>query len=145
VPLPGIGGAGGPAGRQDAGVGPGHHGKVFEGEVGSELPALLGALDHLGNHLEQAYLGGLHGGSSREREPLVCLCNFSPVVGKDHRVGLPRAGRWVEVLNTDDAAYGGSDVPDMGVVGAEELGWVGQPASARMTLPPLATVWLTPS
>jgi 1,4-alpha-glucan branching enzyme len=79
------------------------------------------------------------------RAALVCLCNFSPVVGKDHRVGLPRAGRWVEVLNTDDAAYGGSDVPDMGVVGAEELGWVGQPASARMTLPPLATVWLTPS
>ena len=79
------------------------------------------------------------------RAALVCLCNFSPVVGKDHRVGLPRAGRWVEVLNTDDAAYGGSDVPDMGVVGAEALGWVGQPASARMTLPPLATVWLTPS
>ena len=57
---------------------------------------------------------------SREREPLVCLCNFSPVVGKDHQVGLPRAGRWVEILNTDDAAYGGSDVPDMGVVEAEE-------------------------
>ena len=79
------------------------------------------------------------------RAALVCLCNFSPVVGKDHQVGLPRLGRWVEVLNTDDAAYGGSDVPDMGVVEAEALGWAGQPASARVTLPPLATVWLTPS
>jgi 1,4-alpha-glucan branching enzyme len=81
---------------------------------------------------------------SREREPLVCLCNFSPVVGEDYRIGLPRAGRWVEVLNTDDAAYGGSDVPDLGVVEAEALGWAGQPASVRVTLPPLATVWLTP-
>ena len=61
------------------------------------------------------------------------------------RSGCPALGRWVEVLNTDDAAYGGSDVPDMGVVVAEELGWAGQPASAQVTLPPLATVWLTPS
>jgi 1,4-alpha-glucan branching enzyme len=81
---------------------------------------------------------------SREHEPLVCLCNFAPVVGEDYRVGLPRAGRWVEIMNTDDAAYGGSDVPAVGVVEAEELGWAGQPASARVTLPPLATVWLTP-
>jgi 1,4-alpha-glucan branching enzyme len=82
---------------------------------------------------------------SKTGEPLVCLCNFSPVVGEDYRVGLPRAGRWVEILNTDDAAYGGSDVPAIGVVEAEELHWTGQPASARVTLPPLATVWLTPS
>src|SRR5512132_302635 len=82
---------------------------------------------------------------SREREPLVCLCNFSPVVGNDHQVGLPRAGRWVEVLNTDDAAYGGTNVGNMGVVESEAIEWDGQPASARVTLPPLATVWLTPS
>jgi 1,4-alpha-glucan branching enzyme len=82
---------------------------------------------------------------SREREPLVCLCNFSPVPRSEYRIGLPQVGRWVEILNTDDAAYGGSDVPDMGVVEAEALGWAGQPASARVTLPPLATVWLTPS
>jgi Alpha amylase, C-terminal all-beta domain len=61
------------------------------------------------------------------RAALVCLCNFSPVVGKDHRVGLPRAGRWVEVMNTDDAAYGGSDVPDMG--------WSGRRSSAGSVSP----------
>ena len=81
------------------------------------------------------------GNASRAGLPVQLLARG----GQGPPVGLPRAGRWVEVLNTDDAAYGGSDVPDMGVVGAEELGWVGQPASARMTLPPLATVWLTPS
>jgi 1,4-alpha-glucan branching enzyme len=67
-----------------------------------------------------------------------------PSVSRDYRIGLPTVGRWVEILNTDHAAYGGSDVPDTGVE-AEALGWAGQPASARVTMPPLATNWLTPS
>jgi hypothetical protein len=45
VPLPGVGGAGGADGRRDAGVGPVEERWVFEGEVGAELPALLGAVD----------------------------------------------------------------------------------------------------
>jgi 1,4-alpha-glucan branching enzyme len=63
----------------------------------------------------------------------------------DYRLGLPTAGRWVEVLNTDSESYGGTNVGNLGVVEAEALGWAGQPASTRVTLPPLATVWLTPS
>jgi 1,4-alpha-glucan branching enzyme len=78
-------------------------------------------------------------------EPLVCLCNFSPVPRVDYRVGLPRPGRWTEVLNTDADTYGGSNVGNLGGVEAEEIGWDGQPASARVTLPPLATVWLAPA
>jgi 1,4-alpha-glucan branching enzyme len=78
-------------------------------------------------------------------EPLVCLCNFSPVPRVDYRVGLPRPGRWTEVLNTDAGDYGGSNVGNLGGVEAEEIGWDGQPASARVTLPPLATVWLAPA
>jgi 1,4-alpha-glucan branching enzyme len=78
-------------------------------------------------------------------EALVCLCNFSPVPRVDYRVGLPRAGRWTEVLNTDAGAYGGGNVGNLGGVEAEEIGWDGQPASARVTLPPLATVWLAPA
>jgi 1,4-alpha-glucan branching enzyme len=79
-----------------------------------------------------------------DREPLVCLCNFSPIVREGYRVGLPREGRWVEVLNTDAGAYGGSNVGNLGAVEGEAIGWDGQPASARVTLPPLATVWLAP-
>jgi 1,4-alpha-glucan branching enzyme len=82
---------------------------------------------------------------SASDEPLVCLCNFSPVVREGNRVGLPRTGRWMEVLNTDAEAYGGSNVGNLGLVESEAIGWDGQPASARVTLPPLATVWLTPS
>jgi 1,4-alpha-glucan branching enzyme len=78
-------------------------------------------------------------------EPLVCLCNFSPVPRVDYRVGLPRAGRWTEVLNTDAGTYGGGNVGNLGGVEAEEIGWDGQSASARVTLPPLATVWLAPA
>jgi 1,4-alpha-glucan branching enzyme len=76
--------------------------------------------------------------------PLVCLCNFSPVPRSEYRIGLPTIGRWVEVLNTDSQAYNGTNVGNMGVVEAEAIEWDGQPASARVTLPPLATVWLAP-
>ena len=61
-----------------------------------------------------------------------------------YRVGLPRAGRWREVLNTDAHAYGGSGVGNRGAVVAEETAWHGQQWSAELTLPPLGVVWLAP-
>jgi 1,4-alpha-glucan branching enzyme len=73
---------------------------------------------------------------------LASITNFSPVVRGDYRVGLPHAGTWREVLNTDAEAYGGSGVGNFGAVLAEEAAWHGRPASAMLTLPPLATVWL---
>ena len=42
--------------------------------------------------------------------PLVCVCNFSPVVRGGYRIGLPRGGTWRELLNTDAVAYGGSGI-----------------------------------
>ncbi len=53
------------------------------------------------------------------------ITNFSPVVRSDYRVGLPNTGRWVEVLNTDAEAYGGSGVGNLGGVSAEEVPWHG--------------------
>ena len=47
---------------------------------------------------------------------LVCVCNFSPVPRPGYRVGLPRAGGWREVLNTDASAYGGSGVGNGGAI-----------------------------
>ena len=75
---------------------------------------------------------------------LVCVCNLAPVVRERYRLGLPRAGRWVEALNTDSTYYGGSDVGNLGGVVAEERPWHDQPWSAEVVLPPLATVWLVP-
>jgi 1,4-alpha-glucan branching enzyme len=75
---------------------------------------------------------------------LVCVCNFSPVPRRGYRVGLPRGGRWRELVNTDSEFYGGSGVGNMGGVDAEARPWHEQPYSAELTLPPLGVVWLVP-
>jgi 1,4-alpha-glucan branching enzyme len=75
--------------------------------------------------------------------PLVSAGNFSPVPRTGYRVGLPCGGRWIEVLNTDAAGYGGSNVVN-GSFEAEQVPWHDQPYSAELTLPPLGVVWLVP-
>jgi 1,4-alpha-glucan branching enzyme len=75
---------------------------------------------------------------------VVCLCNLSPVPREHYRVGLPRAGRWTEALNTDASLYGGSNVGNLGGVVAEPVPWHNQQQSAELTLPPLGVVWLVP-
>jgi 1,4-alpha-glucan branching enzyme len=82
--------------------------------------------------------------SSDGSRTLVCLVNFSPVVRHHWRVPLPSGGRWREVLNTDAVEYGGSGMGNGGAVEAENEPLHGQPFSAAVTLPPLATIWLTP-
>jgi len=72
---------------------------------------------------------------------LVCVCNLSPVVRADYRVGLPGAGQYREVLNTDAAIYGGSNVGNAGAINAEAISHHGRSHSALLRLPPLATVW----
>ncbi len=79
-----------------------------------------------------------------ETRPVVCVCNFSPVPRYGYRVGIPRAGAWRELLNSDSALYGGSDVGNQGAVSAEGVPWHDQPFSAEITLPPLGTVWFVP-
>jgi 1,4-alpha-glucan branching enzyme len=81
-----------------------------------------------------------HGGP--DDPPLVCLANLAPTPRHDLQVGLPRAGAWREVLNTDAELYGGGNVGNLGVVEATDEPWQGQPASARVAVPPLGTVWL---
>jgi 1,4-alpha-glucan branching enzyme len=59
----------------------------------------------------------------------------------DYVLPLPRAGRWRETINTDGAAYGGSGMGNMGEVTAEPHGSHGKPAHAKVTLPPLSTLY----
>jgi 1,4-alpha-glucan branching enzyme len=73
---------------------------------------------------------------------LVCVANFSPVVRDGYRVGLPHAGRWRVLLNSDAGAYGGTDVGPGGAIDAEERPRNGQGWSASVTLPPLGVLWL---
>jgi 1,4-alpha-glucan branching enzyme len=73
---------------------------------------------------------------------LACLANFSPVPHESYRVGLPRTGRWDEVLNTDAEIYGGSGVGNLGSVTADGEAWHGHGTSAIVRLPPLGVLWL---
>ncbi len=75
--------------------------------------------------------------------PVAVVCNFTPEVRNAYRIGLPRAGAWREALNTDAQNYGGSNVGNLGGVVAELRPLHGLPASAALTLPPLATLFLT--
>ena len=79
------------------------------------------------------------------RPTLASVANFSGGPHYDYRLGLPHAGQWNEVLNTDAECYGGSGVGNLGSVQAEALPWHGQPYSALLTVPPLGAVWLEPA
>ncbi|WP_392387212.1 1,4-alpha-glucan branching protein GlgB [Jannaschia aquimarina] len=76
--------------------------------------------------------------------PVAVICNFAPVQRSEFRVGLPSAGNWREIFNSDATEYGGTGSGNGGYVSAEGDGWHGQPTSASLTLPPLATLVLTP-
>jgi 1,4-alpha-glucan branching enzyme len=75
---------------------------------------------------------------------LVCVANFAGVPHEGYRLGLPRAGRWLEALNTDAEHYGGSGVGNLGSVEAQPSSWHGQPASVALRLPPAGVLWLVP-
>ncbi|MGM1065697.1 1,4-alpha-glucan branching protein GlgB [Saccharothrix sp. Mg75] len=75
---------------------------------------------------------------------VACIANFTGDARHGHRVGLPRAGTWREVVNTDAAAYGGWGTGNLGRVVAEEVPHDGQPASAVLTLPALGVLYLKP-
>lgn len=78
--------------------------------------------------------------ASRPASHLLVVMNLTPVVRSGYRLGLPRAGFWKEILNSDAGAYGGSNVGNAGGVTAEPVASHGQPASALLTLPPLSVV-----
>ncbi|MGH3737417.1 MAG: 1,4-alpha-glucan branching protein GlgB [Micromonosporaceae bacterium] len=77
--------------------------------------------------------------------PVACVANLSGVAHSSYRVGLPRTGRWVEILNSDAEVYGGSGAGNLGGVTAAEDPQHGFPASAALHLPALSVVWLTPA
>jgi 1,4-alpha-glucan branching enzyme len=84
------------------------------------------------------------GGEASGAGPIACVANFSGEPHGDYRLGLPSAGRWREVINTDATGYGGSGVGNLGSVEAGDEPWQGQPASVVLTLPPLGVLWLAP-
>ena len=80
----------------------------------------------------------------RKGRPVICVSNFTPVVREGYRLGCPEPGKYLETLNTDRTEFGGSGVGNPEPVEAEDQPMHDRPYSLCLTLPPLATVFLTP-
>jgi len=81
---------------------------------------------------------------ARGGSELAVILNLTPVPRYRYRLGLPRPGKWREVLNSDAAAYGGSNVGNLGGVIANDYQCHRQPWSAEFTLPPLSIMAFQP-
>ena len=77
-------------------------------------------------------------------KPVAVILNLTPVVRSKYRIGLPKGGRWIELINTDSQHFGGSNQGNWGAVIAEPIPCHNQQHSAEMTLPPLGVVVFAP-
>ncbi len=75
-------------------------------------------------------------------EAILAVCNFTPVVRYGYRIGVPQAGTYVEILNSDAAIYGGSGVVNDQPMPSVPTPWQEQPHSIQLTLPPLGITFL---
>jgi 1,4-alpha-glucan branching enzyme len=73
--------------------------------------------------------------------PVAVVCNFTPVPREAYRVGLPKAGHWREIFNSDALDYGGSGLGNLGEILAADVPSHGYDASATIVLPPLSTLY----
>jgi 1,4-alpha-glucan branching enzyme len=101
----------------------------------------IDANDSSGNVLSFLRYGRAAEGGDGAQQVLACVANFAGMPHLGYRIGLPRPGRWREIVNTDADGYGGSGVGNYGGIDAVEEPWHGQPYSATLAAPPLGTVW----
>ena len=73
---------------------------------------------------------------------IIVILNFTPVPRENYRIGVPGAGEYVEVLNSDSEYYAGSNIGNDGHLSAEEIPWMNRSHSLLVTLPPLAGIVL---
>jgi 1,4-alpha-glucan branching enzyme len=82
---------------------------------------------------------------SGDDPPVLVVCNFTPVLRQNYRIGVPAGGWWRELLNSDAADYGGSGVGNEGGVEAAPVAAHSHYHSLSLTLPPLAVLFLRPT
>lgn len=136
---------------------------ILDQPVHRGLMSLVGQLNRVYRETEALWLrdnepGGfewIDGGNSSDnvvaflrwgadRDPVAAIVNFSGRPLEGYRMGLPFAGEWEEVVNSDAVEFGGSGVGNLGIVHATDEPWGGRPASATITIPPLAGLLLKP-
>jgi 1,4-alpha-glucan branching enzyme len=74
----------------------------------------------------------------KSKDVILAVCNFTPVVYSDYKIGVPAAGIWEEVLNSDAKEYEGSGQGNLGSIKSEETPIHGKQQSISLTLPPLS-------
>jgi 1,4-alpha-glucan branching enzyme len=79
---------------------------------------------------------------SEQKESVLVICNFTPVVREKYRLGVPQEGSYQEVLNSDSADFGGSDIMNAQLLQSAPTPWHNQPHSIQFTLPPLSVIYL---
>jgi 1,4-alpha-glucan branching enzyme len=76
---------------------------------------------------------------NNEKDSIIVVANFTPVVRENYRIGLSKKGLLYEIFNSDNSIYGGSNVTNS-QISTEEINWNGKEFSTSITLPPLALV-----
>lgn len=79
---------------------------------------------------------------SRDGQYVLVICNFTPVLRHNYRVGVPHGGFWKELLNSDSEIYWGGGNGNLGGVNADQHGWHGRPWSLHLTIPPMGALFL---
>ena len=70
------------------------------------------------------------------------VLNFTPVIREQYRIGVPEAGDYTVLFNSDSSYYSGSNAGSCGTIAADDTPWMGRSASLTLTLPPLAALVL---
>ncbi len=91
------------------------------------------------NSVEESVFAWIRYGAN-DTPPVLVVSNMTPVERSDRRIGVPAAGRWVELLNTDAKEYGGGGRGNLGFVDSQKIASSGRANSLALTLPPLSTL-----
>ena len=81
---------------------------------------------------------------SNEDDYLIFACNFTPVVRRNYRIGVPELCAFREILNSDAAVYDGANVGNAGGAAATDFPWHDRPFSLEVTLPALSMLCFKP-
>ncbi|MBA6383239.1 1,4-alpha-glucan branching protein GlgB [Colwellia sp. BRX10-9] len=94
-------------------------------------------LDH--QNSEQSIYSFIRFGNDAQENAVVVVCNFTSQTHHNVKLGVPKSGEYVELLNSDAEIYGGSNTLNLGILPSVELAWQGQQHYIDITVPPLAT------
>ena len=73
------------------------------------------------------------------KDDLIIVCNFTPIIRDEYRIGVPKKGKLTQIFNSDDEIYGGSGVGNTKLIKTEKIMWNGKENSATLILAPLST------